>query len=158
MLRSEVDGYAMALAALLLRPREFTLGSDGMLMMDAGIQTSCEDRRLAIRSLAGRLLTSLDGPLREKEAVRFMAAETNEERKMIVHHLESAVRHEWEESYSKASHDPNASSIWLKAIDTLTTERPPTRFRSSSWDLDRIYYYLLGRLLPRCHPGMVTPG
>jgi len=106
MLVSELDGYAMALAALLLTPKIFPLGDRGELTMDPGIRTSCEDRRLAIRSLAGRLLHPVDSPLRRKEAVRFMGAETNEERKMIVHRMESAMRSKWEEVYQQTNKGP----------------------------------------------------
>ena len=55
--------------------------------MDSGTQASCEDRRLAIKSVSSRLLHPLDAPL-TTAAVRFMAAETDEERKAIVHLIE----------------------------------------------------------------------
>ncbi|HEX6731260.1 MAG TPA: hypothetical protein VF074_14645, partial [Pyrinomonadaceae bacterium] len=56
LLLNELDGYAMALQALLLKPAEFELRTSGVLQMDEGIQTCCEDRRLAIKSIATRLL------------------------------------------------------------------------------------------------------
>lgn len=144
MLLSEVDGYAMTLAALLLTPRAFPLGDRGELTMDPGIRTSCEDRRLAIRSLARRLLNSDDGaPLQGKEAVRFMGAETNQERKMIVHRLESAIRSKWEGVYHETNKGQDAELLWRAAIGELTDNRGPINFRASSWDLDRIFYYLL---------------
>jgi len=143
MLVSELDGYAMALAALLLTPKIFPLGDRGELTMDPGIRTSCEDRRLAIRSLAGRLLHPVDSPLRRKEAVRFMGAETNEERKMIVHRMESAMRSKWEEVYQQTNKGPGADPRWRAAIGELTENRRPIKFRASPWDLDRIFYYLL---------------
>ena len=87
MLLGELDGYAMAMESLLLRPRKFKLSNPGELQMSPATRTCCEDRRLGIRSLTARLVHSLEEPLRP-EAVRFLAAETNEERKMIVHGLE----------------------------------------------------------------------
>jgi hypothetical protein len=141
MLVTELDGYAMAIQSLLLPPRSFTLDDRGELKMDPGIKKSCEDRRLAIRSLAGRLVRPLDDPLQEA-AVRFMGAETNEERKMIVHRLEGAIRREREVVFETVKKDADGRVSW-EAINRLTMKREPIRFRESSWDLDRIYFYLL---------------
>ena len=111
--------------------------------MDGGVRTSCEDRRLAIRSLAGRLLNAVERPLAGREAVRFMAAETDEERKMIVHQIESGIRCKWEQVYQATKRRPDAGPDWQEAIGGLTENRLPVEFRASCWDLDRIYYYLL---------------
>jgi hypothetical protein len=140
MLLAELDAYTMVIQALLLTPKTFQLGGRGELVMPDGVQTSCEQRRLAIRSLASLLLQPIDEPLRE-EAVRFMEAETSEERKMIVHRLEGEIRREREVAFEKAERGGVAS--WYKSIEKLTQERRPILFRESSWDLDRIYYYLL---------------
>jgi hypothetical protein len=183
LLLTELDGYAMALQGLLLKPAEFKLGRAGELEMDESIQNCCEDRRLAIRSIAARLVYPLDDPL-TAEAVRFMAAETNEERKMIVHRRESRIRQEWERLHEyetdrrstmvdtvfeklvaempepqtrhsdlEAKEKPNSDSPQgrsapaQKQTSTLPTQKPLSllQFRESSWDLDRIYYYLLVR-------------
>ncbi len=165
LLLSELDGYAMALQALLLKPIEFKLDSVGELEMDEGIQTCCEDRRLAIKSIATRLLHPLDDPLTD-EAVRFMAAETNEERKMIVHRLEARIRQTWEQVHEDGSKEPERRSaidnaalgklvagMLERQINSAPAQEPKStkpiqrllQFRESSWDLDRIYYYLLIR-------------
>ena len=186
LLLKDLDGYAMALQALLLKPVEFELGSSGELQMDEGIKTCCEGRRLAIRSMAARLLHPLDDPLTD-DAVRFMAAETNEERRMIVHRLEARLRQAWEEATEDASKEPHRQSainnIVCEKLVAGMLERPISRsdseddeeetnqqctlggsafvdeqsvsstqkplrllqLRESSWDLDRIYYYLLVR-------------
>jgi hypothetical protein len=153
--------------------------------MDEGIQTCCENRRLAIRSIATRLLHPLDDPLTD-EGVRFMAAETNEERKMMVHRLEAGIRQAWKEGREDASKQPERRSAMdntaigklvagmlerqirhsdleveefnqrcttgdpapaRKQDSTSPTQNPLRllRFRESSWDLDRIHYYLLVR-------------
>ena len=140
LLISELDGYAMTIQSLLLTPRVFDLNDEGELNVDAGIRTCCEDRRLAIRSLSGRLLHPLDDPLRE-EAVRFMAAETHEERKMIVHRIEGAVRKQRELVFEKSTTREPATTE--RALKRLCGKQKPVEFRSSSWDLDRIYFYLL---------------
>ncbi len=182
MLLTELDAYAMAVHALLLTPREFRLAANGELEMDSGIQTCCEDRRLAIRSLVGRLLHPLDEPLLE-ESVWFMAAGTDEERKMIIHGLEGRIRREREETYETLDKGSNKSeeigaalakltdqfldkaverehaAAHERALQNRTSQQRPAaatgvdeskdtplrllRFRESSWDLDRIYYYLL---------------
>lgn len=185
LLLRDLDGYGMALQALLLKPVEFELGSSGELQMDEGIKTCCEDRRLAIRSMAARLLHPLDQPLTD-DAVRFMAAETNEERKMIVHRLEARIRQAWEGAHEDASKKPKRqiaidNIAFTKLVagmlerpirgsdfseekeksnqqstlgetasvdeqDSISSTQKPLRLlrlRESSWDLDRIYYYLL---------------
>ena len=181
MLLGELDAYCMAIHALLLTPREFRLGTNGELEMDPGIQTCCEDRRLAIRSLVGRLMHPVDEPLLP-ESVWFMAAGTNEERKLIIHGLEGRIRREREETYedvfmgsnqtgtiaialrkltdeylqkavereNAAEHErrlrKHASPEHEPHVSTRTANDTPMRllrFRESSWDLDRIYYYLL---------------
>ena len=168
LLLTDLDVYAMAIQALLLEPKRFPLGANGEREMDVGIRTCCEDRRLAIKSLTTRLLRSRDAPL-TGEAVRFMAAETNEERKMIVHHLEGRIRAERERAYVAiargddlfvSEHDAIARLEPVHGLVEGRATRPPEprgkapdesdqrplnlmRFRESSWDLDRIYYYLL---------------
>jgi hypothetical protein len=180
---TELDGYAMALQALLLKPVEFDLSSSGELEIDAGIKTCCEDRRLAIRSMAARLIHPLDDPLTD-DGVRFMAAETNEERRMIVHRLEAGIRQAWEEAHEDAAKKPekqrSINNIALAKLvarclsrpmrrldldkeestglctsgdsasadeqDSISSTQKPLRLlrlRESSWDLDRIYYYLM---------------
>ena len=142
MLLAELDGYANVLGGLLLVPTKFPLGKLGDLEMEDGIRTCCEDRRLNIRSLAGRLLRPLDSPRRE-EAVRFMAAETNEERKMIVHRLEGEIRRQWERAWERTRSGPERAEPWKEALTKLTQHRQAAEFRASSWDLDRVFYFLL---------------
>jgi hypothetical protein len=180
MLLTELDAYAMAMHGLLFTPREFRLGANGELEMEHGIKTACEDRRLAIRSLVGRLSHPLDAPL-IPESVWFMAAGTDEERKMIIHGLEGRIRREREGTYEDVDKGLDRRGAIGKALDKLThdflqtahdreqaaererainaktskprateewqsTTKDGTRllqFRASSWDLDRIYYYLL---------------
>lgn len=91
---------------------------------------------MAISSLSSRLLYPIDEPQRKEEAVRFMAAETNEERKMIIHALEGWIRLKREPVYER----PSGLD---EALKELTGNRKPIVFRQSSWDLDRIFYYLL---------------
>jgi hypothetical protein len=142
MLLTELDGYAMVLQSLLLRPRKFELRDPGVLAIDPAIRSSCEDRRLAIKSLAMLLLHPLDDPLRE-EAVRFMGAETDEERKMIVHRLEGEIRRHREVVFEKSRKESFQQAGLDEALEALTASRPLLEFRASSWDLDRFYYYLV---------------
>jgi hypothetical protein len=143
MLLAELDGFAMAMGSLLLETKKFRLGKPGELEMEEGIRMCCEDRRLAIRSLAGRLLHPLGSP-RQKEAVRFMGAETNEERKMIVHRLEGTIRRKWEQMREPVSKITESfPSEGKQTVEKLESPEEAIDFRESSWDLDRIYYYLL---------------
>jgi hypothetical protein len=142
MLLVELNGYAMAMQSLLLRPRKFDLTPSGELQIDAAIRTCCEDRRLAIKSLVTLLLHPVDEPLRE-EAVRFMEVQTNAERKMIVHNLEGMIRRHRETVFERSPRRSFDSNALQRAVGALTAGRMPVEFRASSWDLDRIFYYLL---------------
>jgi len=119
MLLSDLDRYAMGIQALLITPVKFPLGSQGTLLMDSGTQASCEDRRLAIKSVSSRLLHPLDAPL-TTAAVRFMAAETDEERKAIVHLIEGRIRWQRELAYEAiAKNEAPRSSADYEAINRL---------------------------------------
>jgi hypothetical protein len=170
MLLSDLDVYAMSIQALLITPRDFRLGPQGELEMDSGIRTCCEDRRLAIKSLSTRLLHPLDKPM-TTAAVRFMAAETDEERKAIVHRIEGRIRYQRELAYESASKRTTRAEADRDALTRLMSDNPlrnqdraigdaaqraepllqramPDQarlmtFRASSWDLDRIFYYRL---------------
>jgi hypothetical protein len=119
MLLAELDAYAMSIQALFLTPREFRLGPSGELDIEPGIRTCCEDRRLAIQSLAGRLLHPLDAPMLP-ESVWFMAAGTDEERKLIIHRLEAEVRREREETYEDVCKGSHHQTRIDAALDRLS--------------------------------------
>jgi hypothetical protein len=171
MLLSDLDVYAMAIQALLITPKDFRLGPQGELQMDPGIQTCCEDRRLAIKSITTRLLHPIDKPM-TTAAVRFMAADTDEERKAVVHLVEGRIRYHRELAYEAVSsnratraeadcdaltrlmndhplkHDPSPNADGAELVEPLLQRAMPANerlmtFRASSWDLDRIFYYRL---------------
>jgi hypothetical protein len=119
MLLAELDAYAMSIQALFLTPREFRLGPSGELEIEPGIRTCCEDRRLAIQSLAGRLLRPIDAPMLP-ESVWFMAAGTDEERKLIIHRLEAEVRREREETYEDVCKGSHHQTRIDAALDRLS--------------------------------------
>lgn len=56
-----------------------------------------------------------------------------------MHHLEAAIR---EKAFERLEEDGDGVVSW-KVLNTLTSGREPIMFRESSWDLDRIYFYLL---------------
>jgi hypothetical protein len=167
MLLADLDVYAMAIEALLITPKEFDLRTDGELTMDSGTRTCCENHRLAIKSVSMRLLHPLDPPL-TTAAVRFMAAGTDEERRAIVHRVEGRIRWFREVAYEVASEKGRAEAECAaltelmkettqdddRGTDAPSLSKPepvlqcpkPERlmtFRTSSWDLDRIFYYRL---------------
>jgi hypothetical protein len=117
--------YADAMEALLLDRQEYPLGPNNERKIDAETQTACEVRRLAVKAIVGRILDSSDAAPLTPEAVRYFGAETFEERKLIVHRLESKVR-----THVDGGQEPTIAwnSRWA--------------YRGSSWDLDRINYYL----------------
>jgi hypothetical protein len=137
LLLTELNGYAMALQGLLLKHSEFKLSRSGELEMDESIRNCCEDRRLAIRSIATRLLHPLDDPL-TVEAVRFMAAETNEEGKMIVHRREVRIRQEWERLHEDSSNDADRRSAMVDTVlEKLLAEMPEPQRRHSDLEAEK---------------------
>jgi hypothetical protein len=79
---------------------------------------------------------------------------------MIVHRLEGEIRSKWEQTWAETSKN-GASPNWKQAVADLVRFgqhieneakdsallRHVIDFRESSWDLDRIYYYLLVQYL-----------
>jgi hypothetical protein len=137
MLLGELDGYATEIQSHLLAPA--SAGGSTTKAPDA--PGWCETRRLAIRSLSGLLLCPPESPPLRGEATRFMAAETDEERKTIVLGLEGEVRPKRDEVYEGGE----TPELFAQAIGKLTKNVEPTRYRQSFWDLDRIYYYAIVR-------------
>lgn len=117
--------YADAMEALLLDQHEYPLGSNNDRTIDPKTRTACEVRRLAVKAIVGRILDGAEAAPLTPEAVRYFGAETFEERKLIVHRLESKVR-----THVDAGKEP-----------TIDWDRR-WAYRGSSWDLDRINYYL----------------
>jgi hypothetical protein len=165
MLLADLDVYAMAIEALLITRRDFSLDDNGELRMDSGTRTCCENQRLAIKSVSMRLVHPLDAPL-TTAAVRFMAAATPEERRAIVHRIEGRIRWHREVAYeatAKAGRAEAARAAIAGLMNETTgnggidSQAPPPSapelplrcavpdrlmiFRASTWDLDRIFYY-----------------
>jgi hypothetical protein len=145
MLLADLGSYAEAVEGLLEG------GSDDLKR--AARLEECERRRLAVKSVSWSLLDPPQAPLRSN-AVRFLAAETDAERNMLVLAMESEIRRERDAVFeAEEPPDPAAEprkdagirQRFDKAMVALTGRREPTKFRESSWDLDRIFYYLLIR-------------
>ena len=158
MLLADLGSYADAVEGLLEG------GSDEQ---QAKLE-DCEHRRLAVKSVSWSLLDPPPAPFRNN-AVRFLAAETDAERNMLVLAMESEIRRE-RDAVFEAEEPPDPAAQPRKdggmrprfdqAMDTLTSHREPTKFRESSWDLDRIFYYLMIRYFEsapiRWNPGQPT--
>lgn len=135
LLGQALDFYADATAGLLMPSRHFPLRANGELAMDPGIQVRCEARRLQVKAVVGRILNSTRETPKVKDAVRYFGAETFEERKLLIHRLEDRVRRHW---FSK-----EAGREVTERAEGLSFEPPDlTAFRGSSWELERIFYYL----------------
>jgi hypothetical protein len=120
-----LTNYADAMEALLVDQHKYPLGPNNERTIDAETRTACEVRRLAVKAIVGRILDAPETAPLTPEAVRYFGAETFEERKLIVHRLESKVR-----THEDADREP-----------TIDWDRRWV-YRGSSWDLDRINYYL----------------
>src|SRR6266702_3175470 len=86
-----VESYAMDIRALLLKAQTFDLDHSGELVIDKGILRACESRREHIREITSRLLDPLAVSATE-EAAAFWLSDSFEQRKMLVHRREHAVR------------------------------------------------------------------
>jgi hypothetical protein len=142
LLLAELDGYAMSIQSLLMSLPRLTLTRQGDLNIDPPVLRCCEDRRLAVKSLVARLLEPEDQPLLE-DAASFIGADTPEERKLIVHRLEERIRQHRESAYVPAPGVSRQAVSPHTAIERILEGVHPKSLRASSWDLDRIYYYLL---------------
>jgi hypothetical protein len=125
-LRAEVDGYAMDMAALLLKERRWDVLPEGRIDIPPRIKKFCERRRMRIHQLVGQLLDPDAAPVFD-EARRYGQVETFAERKALIHRRERAVQEE----------------AALSARANTWSFGDPARCRDSDWDFDRIVYYLV---------------
>lgn len=138
LLLTEIERFARALENHILGTA--TIGPSENAPFNENAVSLCERRRLAVKSLASLLVRPPKSPLQEY-AVRYIAAESDEERKTIILGLEAEVRRYGDMMYEKEGD----SAELHKCISDLTEGRDPAEFRQSFWDLDRIYYYLVVR-------------
>jgi hypothetical protein len=132
LLESALGSYADAMGSLLMEQRTFPLAESGERELDPAIRRACESRRLRVKDIVRRLLWDEAMDPLTPEAVKYYGAETFEERKSTIHHLENRVR---------AFREETRSEPHTKSSATLPAERRQ-HYRGSSWELDRIHYYL----------------
>jgi hypothetical protein len=158
-LLAAVESYEMDIRGLLFKTETFKLGDSGELDIEPKILRACENRRERIREIANRMLDPLAIPTTE-EAAAFWLTNSFEQRKMLVHRREDAVRNHQRE---RNAHPEGAGAIAATA-PTEESRRPKqyddlperlearTLFEGSIWDLDRIFGYLIWEYL---HPDAV---
>jgi hypothetical protein len=126
-LSSAVDGYAMAIAGLLLSERRYERDRDGRLRDESGELAACERRREAIVAAYARLADP--SPPVFDEARTYEELSTTEERKRrLIHPLERSLERR-------------------NILDTgeIGAEREHLeRAKSSPWLYDRIVFYIHG--------------
>jgi len=122
---AEVDGYAMAISALLVGREPFELRDDGRLEVPIGIERACERRRLRIEEFVSRLLDPSTAPAYE-ESWQFVRAPTLEAKRSVLHR----IKHEMS-SWSDLRKAKTAGDL------------------DSGWELDRIVAYLVCLDSPR---------
>lgn len=122
----QLDGYAMDMAALLLREEEFKIGGDGRLLIDGGIKKPCEKRRRHIKQLVTHMLAPNCAPVLG-ESRRFAKMSTFEEKKaLVIHPIQ------WEIQGMRK--DKKLRDISKKQLGNCAV---------SWWEFDRIYFYLV---------------
>jgi hypothetical protein len=131
----ELDGYTMNIKSLLLKAPPFDLNPSGELAIPAGILKACEDRRLRIKDILSSMLDPLNVP-KVDDAVRFTECERFAQRKLLVHRKEKEIHQYKETLKSGRKREPGYAAI-KEALKSLPD------YLASSWDLDRIYYYLI---------------
>jgi hypothetical protein len=72
-----VDGYAMAIRALLFEPKTFDLADDGIRAIPRGVRAALERRRLDVHQLVAEIIDRHQQPLLP-DAVRFARSPTRE--------------------------------------------------------------------------------
>ena len=151
---SAIDGYAMAVRALLVRAEPFSLGASGELEISDGVVRACDDRREYITTLVTRILDPLAVAV-IGDAATFWLTDSFEQKKMIVHRIEHAllVRRD-RNSGNTSSESGTVGDERSKGLPSNGTAPagpdaglPPdldaSNLIGSSWDLDRIVGYLL---------------
>jgi hypothetical protein len=131
---AELDGYAMAMSALLVgREPPFVLGVEGRLEIDAGIAAACESRRERIHTIVAQLMDP-DGAPACDESRQFVSASTRDAKRSVLH---------------RKKHEMRGWTTGAR-IRAGKTDR-----RDSRWEFDRIVAYVLqlpgdlGELVPR---------
>lgn len=118
-----VDAYAMDMEATLLLQASFERDTDtGRVMIDPpGAGLSCDLRRRKVKQIVAELLDPTRAPIID-DSVQFRRSETFEEKKRLVHRLETRIKEE--------------DAEWRSSIRD--------EGQRSDWDLDRIASYLVG--------------
>jgi hypothetical protein len=133
LLLSQLDGYAMDMAALLLSEKQFALGDDGKLAVPEGIRKPCERRRNQVRRLVTQMLTPDGGPVHDKEARRFVKMTTFEEKKaLLIYPMQQKIELKMKGGGGEAIEN-----------EIVITEETLRKCAISWWEFDRIFYYLV---------------
>lgn len=133
-LLAQLDGYAMNMAALLLKEERFKVGQeDGKLEIGGGIRRACETRRARIRQLVTHLLAPNCAPVLEQASRRYAKLTTFDAKKTImIHPAERRIR------------GALGGGGRLRVTDEQLNE-----CAASLWEFDRIYFYLVQENLER---------
>ena len=117
--------YADAIGSLLIEQRRYSLDGESELAIEPKARRALEMRRLKVKAIVDRIRDLPTAAPKTPDAIRYFGAETFDERKLIIHRLESRIRTHWD-------------------VGTPATLPPGSalQYRGSSWDLDRIHYYL----------------
>ena len=127
-LLSELDIYAMNMAALLLVENKFAVDpGEGKLVIGNGIKRACEGRRGRITSLLTHLLSPNCAPVLEAQSRRYAKMTSFQAKKAILIH---PMEHEIQAQRAEGA----PMRVKADALDACA---------SSLWEFDRIYFYLV---------------
>ena len=146
---SEVDAYSNALSQLI--GERYSVADSGKLKIEpAGLATTCEKRRRAVRRLVARIE---DPPPFFDDAVQFDAAETLQEANNLMHRIKPVVR-----SFAKLTGGKPLDAVWPEeaacfwiVFDSKKSKKQPRvkdphhidldlHWRTSRWAFDRVMY------------------
>jgi hypothetical protein len=119
-LTSEVDKYAMDMRAHLLTERQFEF-KVGKLDMPSDLADNCERRRGRVNELVRALLTPYGNPVFDQSRYYLRLNSLKETKQSLIHPFEYSIR--------EGQLKPSPQEL--------------ERCNTSSWDFDRIVYYLV---------------
>lgn len=144
-LQVQVDAYVMN-TSLLLKPVRLEDKEDHKMdiPLPSKVIKACERCRLKIKDVVRRILEPLNSPKMD-DSVRFMVYETFEQKKDLVHSKENKIRDHKDKLRNENGENIYGEEAWKDLIETGTLRE----YRSSQWELERIYYYLIMEYLEK---------
>lgn len=142
-LLTALDGYEMTMQAYLVEDKTYGLGADGKLAIPEDIEWACENRRHIVLSAVSDLLDPQRAPVFDESAA-YDQMETFAEKKSAIHRKKSQIVR-WLLEHKKREADAPLDNIKVAEFGNAPALPDKVEFEragQSSWDFDKVIYYL----------------